>query len=215
MSTLVLEVKFPPPRDPAAFSAGVFNLFQAHGNAFDARLKTERMSGRPGVRRRTGHLAGGWNVDTTQAGNTIQTTNWLTGPAAEKNGQHGYGWVQEHGAVIRPVKAKYLWIPTEENQTPTGVARITPTEAINRGGFIHNGVFFGKTIFKTQKAKAMAMPGAKGMKGHVFAGREPLVPLFVLKKQVEIPARLGATTLWNSMASELERGIDRLVREAA
>lgn len=213
MPTISLEWQMPQAKDPKALIGAAFNLFQAHGNQFDARLKTERMSGAPGVNRRSGNLANGWNVQTIATSSGVMTTNWLAGPAAEKDGHHGYGWVQENGKIIVPVKSKFLWIPTKENQTPTGVARISPTEAIAMGGFIHNGVFFGKTVLKTQKPTSMALKGAKGVMGHVFKGREPLVPLFVLKRSVEIPPRLGATALWNTMVPDLEAGIDRVVKE--
>ena len=180
MATLVFEFKPPEAKDPKALQAGAFNVFQAHGNTFDARLKIERMRGRPGVNRRSGHLAQGWNVQTTATATGIETINWLSGPAAEQNGRHGYGWVQEHGADIVPVKAKWLCIPTKENQTPAGVARITPREAIDQGGFFRKGILFGKV------------------------GKRGVVPLFILKKRVRIPARLGATDLWNSMLPALE-----------
>ena len=215
MSTLVYEYKPPKRIDPAAIKEGAFVLFQAHGNTFDSRLKIERMSGRPGVGRRSGHLANGWNVQTTASGSSIETTNWLSGPAASQGGRHGYGWVQEHGADITPINGKYLWIPTKENMTPAGVARITPREAIERGGFFAKGVFFGKTITKTQKAAGMALPGAVGYKGHVFAGGEKIVPLFILKTKIHVDARLGAGDLWNSMLPSLEQGLDKIVGAAA
>lgn len=212
MATLVWEVKVPTPKDPEALRSAAFALFQAHGNTFDARLKTERMSGRPGVFRRSGNLANGWNVQTTNSGNSIETVNWLSGPAAEQNGRHGYGWVQENGADIVPVKSKFLWIPTPENMTPTGVARISPTEAIAQGGFFAKGVFFGKTVTKSQKASSMALAGTVGYKGHVFKGKEKIVPLFFLKNKVHVDPRLGATDLWNSMIPSLETGIDQIVK---
>ena len=215
MGTLVFEYTPPPSPNPGAIQEGAFALFQAHGNTFDARLKTERMSGRPGVFRRTGNLANGWNVQTISTDKTITTTNWLSGPAAEQDGKHGYGWVQENGKDIVPVKGKYLWIPTTENMTPTGVARITPTEAIAAGGFFAKGVFFGKTVTKSQKASSIALKGAKGYKGHVFEGGEKIVPLFILKTKVHVDPRLGATELWNSMLPDLEAGLDKIVKAAA
>jgi hypothetical protein len=215
MGTIFFEFTPPPSIPPGTIRDGAFNLFQAHGDTFDARLKIERMSGRPGVNRRTSNLATGWNVQTISTDTTITTTNWLSGPAAEQDGRHGYGWVQENGADIVPVKGKYLWIPTEENMTPTGVARISPTEAIDQGGFFAKGVFFGKTQTKGQKASSMAIKGAVGYKGHVFAGGEKIVPLFILKIHVRVDPRLGATELWNSMIPDLESGLDQLVQAAA
>lgn len=215
MGTLIWDIKIPPSGDPNRIKDAAFPLMQAHGNLFDSRLKIERMSGRPGVNRRSGNLASGWNNQTTSSSNGIETVNWLTGPAAEQDGRHGYGWVQEHGKDITPVHGKYLWIPTKENQTPTGLARITPTEAIARGGFFAKGVFFGKTVTKTQRPTSRALKGAVGYKGHVFEGGENIVPLFILKTRVHVPPRLGAGDLWNSMLPDLEAGLDKIVREAA
>lgn len=215
MGTLTFSFTPPPSPDPGAIRDGAFNLFQAHGNTFDARLKIERMSGRPGVNRRSGNLATGWNVLTISTNKTIETVNWLAGPAAEKDGKHGYGWVQENGADIVPVNGRYLWIPTEENMTATGIARISPTEAIERGGFFAKGVFFGKTVTKTQKASSRALKGAVGYKGHIFEGGEKIVPLFILKTKVHVDPRLGATDLWNSMIPDLEAGLDQIVKAAA
>lgn len=215
MDTLVFEFTPPPAGDPDAIRDKAFNLFQNHGNTFDARLKIERMSGRPGVNRRSGNLANGWNVQTTSTDNTIETVNWLSGPAAEQNGRHGYGWVQENGKDIVPVNGKFLWIPTEENMTTTGVARISPTEAIAQGGFFAKGVFFGKTQTKGQKASSIALKGAVGYKGRVFEGGEKIVPLFILKTHVRVDPRLGSADLWNSMLPDLEAGIDQIMQAAA
>jgi phage gpG-like protein len=62
----------------------------------------------------------------------------------------------------------YLNIPLDANKTPAGVMRMSAREVFNDGGFI-----FGS------RAKGFYVANEKG------------VPMFVLKKQVTIPARLG------------------------
>jgi hypothetical protein len=88
------------------------------------------------------------------------------------------------------------------------VARITPTEAINRGGFFAKGVFFGRTVTKGTKASGHHLGGA-GYKGAMFKPREAITPLFLLRKSVNVPARLGAGKLWNDMAPELMASLDQ------
>ncbi len=76
-----------------------------------------------------------------------------------------YGRIQEIGGEIKPKRARRLWIPTKQNQTPAGVARFKPRD-IFRKGFIQNDIFFLKDD-KTKKVK----------------------PMFVLKERVKIRGR--------------------------
>lgn len=179
------------------FKPIVKKIFQQFGQEFNSELIRENLSGRHGdmgLNRRTGHLAGGWNTTTTEDSAGVSVTNWVTGPAADAHGgAHGYAWAQEYGAVVRPVKAKWLWIPTKENQTPAGAARITPTEAIQRGGFI------------SYKSGPVFL-GVSGSKSKHNAGFN-LTPLFVLKKEVTIKPRMGATTKFKGKMPMLERSI--------
>jgi len=174
-------------KDPDGLHRDVFKLFQQHGNEFNSRLIIERMSGRPGVNRRSGALATGWLTMTQETGNGIETTNWLAGPAADKNGKHGYGWIQENGGDIVPVKAEHLWIPILFNQTPTGVPKITPTEAIKAGGHVSpiNNIWFG----------------------HLAKGDGKTVPLFKLVDSVHIEPRLGAYNMWVTMTRTLDAAL--------
>ena len=96
--------------------------------------------------------------------------------------------------MVRPVKAKWLWIPTAQNRTAAGAARMTPTEAIQRGGFIawnKGPIFFGVD----QKGRSKKS-GGLGIR-----------PLFILKKEVTIKPRMGATSLFKERVPLLERSI--------
>lgn len=191
----VLDV---PLKDkPDNFRATLKPIFQQFGQEYNAALITQNLSGRHGdmgLNRVTGNLAGGWNTATTEDSSGLSVTNWVTGPAADTHGgSHGYAWAQEYGAVVRPVKAKWLWIPTAQNRTAAGAARMTPTEAIQRGGFISyksGPVFFG----------------VSGSNSKRVAGFN-LTPLFILKKEVTIKPRMGATSLFNERVPMLERSI--------
>jgi len=86
-----------------------------------------------------------------------------------------YAPVHEFGATIKAKKAyaripggPYLNIPTSENKTPAGVTRMKAREVFAQGGYIKRFRSGGFGVF---------LPGNRLM--------------FTLKKQVEIPARLG------------------------
>lgn len=190
-------VELPAGKRPENFKSVVKTIFQNFGQDFVSDLGRQNLSGRHGdmgLNRRSGALADGWNSATASDANSVTTTSWVTGPAADPHGgAHGYAWAEEYGAVIRPVKAKWLWIPTEENQDPTGNAKMTPTEAIQRGGFI-------------SYKRAPVFMGVSGSHSKKSAGFT-ITPLFVLKKEVTIKPRMGAETMFKSKMPMLERSI--------
>ena len=187
----------PAGKRPENFKSVVKTIFQNFGQDFVSDLGRQNLSGRHGdmgLNRRSGALADGWNSATVSDANSVTTTSWVAGPAADPHGgAHGYAWVEEYGAVIRPVKAKWLWIPTKENQDPTGNAKMTPTEAIQRGGFI-------------SYKRAPVFLGVSGSHSKKSAGFT-ITPLFVLKKEVTIKPRMGAETMFKSKMPMLERSI--------
>ena len=190
-------VDLPAGKRPENFKSVVKTIFQNFGQDFVSDLGRQNLSGRHGdmgLNRRSGALADGWNSATVSDANSVTTTSWVAGPAADPHGgAHGYAWAEEYGAVIRPVKAKWLWIPTEENQDPTGNAKMTPTEAIQRGGFI-------------SYKRAPVFLGVSGSSSKKSAGFT-ITPLFVLKKEVTIKPRMGAETMFKSKMPMLERSI--------
>lgn len=187
----------PAGKRPENFKSVVKTIFQNFGQDFVSDLGRQNLSGRHGdmgLNRRSGALADGWNSATVSDANSVTTTSWVAGPAADPHGgAHGYAWAEEYGAVIRPVKAKWLWIPTKENQDPTGNAKMTPTEAIQRGGFI-------------SYKRAPVFLGVSGSHSKKSAGFT-ITPLFVLKKEVTIKPRMGAETMFKSKMPMLERSI--------
>jgi len=192
--------------NPEKFRQARKDAMSTWGQDFTSTLIRENLSGRHGdmgLNRRTGNLAGGWNSALTDGGTWLDLVAWVSGPAADpyEGASHGYAWAEEYGATITPRKAKWLWIPTLENQTPTGQARITPTEAIQRGGFIswkRGPVFFATPLVKSRM---------KGMGPKLDA-------LFVLKKSVTIKPRMGATSMFRSRFPLLERALAFAGQEA-
>lgn len=178
------------------------------GQDWTRKLVSERLSGRPGVNRRTGNLARAFKsrtYDSSLLGGVVLDVQ-PEGPGAK------YADLQEFGGTIKPVRAKNLWIPIAGNLTPAGVARITPTEAINRGGFFAKGVFFGKAITK-RAPQASQHLGGKGYKGASFKRGETITPLFVLKKSVTVPGRMGATKLWADSMPSLTARLDAVASD--
>lgn len=185
--------------NPERFRGEVLSVMKDWAAEFTVEHTQQNLSGRHGdmgLNRRTGNLAQGWNSAADHGSGGMWVKAWIVGPAGEaKDGaQHGYAWANEYGATIRPIKSKWLWIPTKDNQTPSGQARISPTEAIERGGFIswkRGPMFFAKPMVKTNK-------------GDTTHG---LVPLFVLKKEVTIKPRMGANSMWQRLSDRLGRAI--------
>lgn len=97
-----------------------------------------------------------------------------------------YGRIHEYGGVIKPKKAKYLTIPLPAALTSNG----TPKKPTARD--------WDRTFVITSK------------KGNLLIVRKQgrgIVPLYVLKKSVRIPARLG-------MGDTLEKGAPQFVDKA-
>jgi len=174
-----------PEINVSGFRASAIRSMRNWGGKYIETLTSQRMSGRPGTNRRTGNLARGWNSAVTEETGGAVLRIWVTGPGAQ------YAAMQEFGGTQTPKRSKYLWIPIAGNVTATGVTRISPREAINRGGFYRNGVFFGTPLVKSDR---------KGMGPHI-------IPLFALKKSVRIPARLGARAHFASKQLDLYTAI--------
>lgn len=167
--------------------AGIREAFRSWTVNFWRLLVKERLSGRSGdmgLNRRTGNLSRDWIVDIQEVPGGISSEVRTAGTS------NAYAGINETGGVIRPVNAKYLWIPLKANQTAAGVARVTPSQAISAGGFIawHDGPIFYAT------SGTNAVGGAK-----------KLIPMFVLKKEVKIKPRMGAGSLFQSQLPNLER----------
>ena len=167
------------------------------GRTYWRRLVEERLSGRPGLNRRSGNLSRDWVVETSGEADEMSVTVRTQGAA------NAYAGIQERGGTIKPVRGRYLWIPLAANLMNNGMARLTPSQAIQQPHFIRwdrGPIFFGKSPVKQSKKS--------------FAENFGIVPLFVLKTSVTIPARMGAGQLFQSMLPDLKTSISDAVAGA-
>ena len=98
-----------------------------------------------------------------------------------------YAPIQEFGGTIVPKTSKWLAIPLTAAKTPAGVPRGSPRS-------------FKDTFFKTSK------------KGNLIlfqkVGKEKIVPLFVMKKRVDLDPKFGLFDAWDAEKPERSRIID-------
>lgn len=157
---------------------------QTWTGAFLRALVKERLSGRPGLERRTGNLSRDWVTDVSESGGQLAIEVKTQGIA------NAYAGIHENGGTIRPTKSKYLWIPLKLNLTANGVARMSPREAISTGNLF---IQWNKGPIAYMRRRM-----ARGWR---------LEPFFVLKKSITIPARMGAGVLFQSKLPALSSSL--------
>lgn len=130
-------------------------------------------------------------------GQNAEVAKLSAGAVGSLASNHPAAAIHEHGGTIKPVKANMLAIPLDAAKTPSGIARwSSPLEvpglfAIkSKAG---NVLLVRRTVEKV-KFHVDTLRGAggryrrKGLKT-VTAEQDAIEPLFVLKAQVEMPAR--------------------------
>lgn len=114
----------------------------------------------------TGELKRSWRFDKDTSLN-MPLSVWVASQGVK------YAQIHEYGGTVTPKNSQYLTIPLDANKTATGKTRMDARTAISQGAF----------FFKSKAGNLLI-----GQKG---SGKGEVVPLFVLKKQITIPARLG------------------------
>lgn len=144
----------------------------------------------PGLNRRTGRLAQSFTGEV--AGATIGSLVMRYGTNVP------YAKIHEYGGTVRPKKGRYLTIPLKANLTAAGVMK--------RG------------IREFPVVRFIRLRG--GDRLLALAGDDPdnllgLQPMFVLVRQVKIPARLGLRRTWiierRKLTVDLNAGIRRVL----
>lgn len=139
--------------------------------------------------RRSGKLMRGLKRSVRVRG-TVQTLEGEIGGFPVKS----WAGVHEYGATIKTKRAKYLTVPLPAALTSKGVPK-------KKGARDWQNTFV-----------------AKSKRGNLIIfqrrGKKKLIPLYVLKKRVRIPARMGlGPTLQKAAPVFVDRLFDRLVKE--
>ncbi len=142
-------------------------------------LRRERLSGRPGLNSPSGRLAG--SFDLVDEGDDLKSWRMVEFSTSK------YAAIHEHGGVITPRGSKYLAVPLDAAKAAGGDVRGSPRS-------------FTDTFFATSKAGNLILfrnTGRKRPKDLQPEQPDPSIePLFVMKKEVRIPARLGFFNAW-------------------
>lgn len=153
-------------------------------------LVEERMSGNT-LMRRTGALARSWG--SYVQGDDVKSLEGVVYSTSKYAATHEYG---DPNRV--PVRAKLLAIPLKASLTAAGVGRYnTPLRATLKGAFL-------KTWIMRSKKGNLILWGQK------TKNSKP-IPLFVLKKSVRIPARLGATDHFKGWLPRIASNINKAI----
>jgi phage gpG-like protein len=152
------------------------------------------------LHRRTGNLARsmGFRIERDASG-VIESQ--IGSGASLKTARMSYANIHETGGTIRPVRAKMLAIPIGEALTPAGVARFTP-RGIERAGYD------GSFVRKSRMGNLILF----GKVGSGIGLR--VVPLFLLKDKVNIPARKYMSRTVEQTKDQVVQDIIGKIREA-
>lgn len=146
---------------------------------FEREFVSTRLSGRPGLNRKSGNLARSWVREVRGRKLADLQARFAT--------RVKYAPIHEFGGIIRPVKARFLAIPLDD-------ARVRGIAASPRD--------FPDGFFMRSKGGKLLFGINQG---------ETFVPLFVLKRSVKIPARMGLFDLWESRRADISDQLNKAV----
>jgi hypothetical protein len=130
---------------------------------------SEKRDGKPPLASRTGSLLQAVTHDMeSQLSGYVGTAEGVTTPYARAQ-------LGDQDTVIRPKNAKWLWQPIADNLTGKGVARLTPTQAVEDGAYFVKS----KTNDKIYVMTTAKVPGVRRKDGATKL-------LFVLHKSVTV-----------------------------
>jgi phage gpG-like protein len=150
------------------------------------------------LKRRTGNLAKsmGWRVNRDEKGDFEAQ---IGSGASLRTDRMIYANIHETGGIIRPTRAKMLTIPLSVAKTPAGVSRFTAREV--RDGLTQ----YSGSFIRRSKAGNLIIFGTRGDK---------VVPLFILKDQVTVPARRYMSITVDQTKDQVVQDIVDKIKEA-
>jgi len=156
-------------------------------DAFHALFVDKRLTGRPGLKVRTGNLRRSFHHNIR--GNTLSTIVGRYGTDVPYAAKH------EEGGKITPTNKKFLTIPLEDNLTPAGVMRMDAPTVINS--------FPYHAFIPTKNPPNLLLVAGES--------KETAKPFFVLVKSVKIPPRLELFKTWRKFSKD-ENGLKHYLR---
>ncbi len=174
---------------PATLQQKARNVFLNAANKLQATMvRRSTVAGGVFKTNPTGALARSWQVESN-------SNPLLPISVAIKSQGTPYAVIQEKGGTVTPKKAQWLTIPLDANKTKGGDTRMSATRAFKSGAFVFTSKAGNKII------------GQRDGKN--------IVPLFVLKKSVTIPPRLGFEEQAAITATEIKTGLDKILEKPA
>lgn len=200
-------------RFPSALDTELRKGLKEHGLFFTQRMKREQFTGYSGfsnsgsrLQARTGKLRNSFGSEVRgEIGTSIPLTLAVFSQGAI------YSRLQEYGGTVKPKRAKYLTQPLPDNQTTAGVTRYGSARELFERYPDQVRVMKARSgrLFIVSEGK----PGAKTKKKN-----PDLLWLFILRKSVKVPPRLGFRATWSdstSAADRVQRLNDAVKRAAA
>jgi hypothetical protein len=147
------------------------------------------------LKRRTGNLARSMGFKLYRKGGVPESV--IGSGASLETERMKYANILETGGTIRPVNKQWLTIPTDYAKTSSGVPRFTAQELRRGAGGYNGSVIIDGIIY-----------GYIGQKKQT-----KLVPLFILKKSVTIPAKSYMAITVDMTAGQVVEDIVNKIRE--
>jgi hypothetical protein len=145
---------------PDALYIQLRRAWKEHHDRFVHRMKTQRLSGRPGLNAPTGTLRRGLMVIVSgHDAQSLEVKSAFTGPHAK------FAHVHEEGMTITPKAGKYLWFPIRAGTAARSTnidkwVRVTSVTIPARLGFMDTWKRMLNALYaRTNKAVGMALSG--------------------------------------------------------
>lgn len=198
---------------PSAVDVEMRKAFRAHGAFFEGYMKAKRFRGYAGpknsgvlLQNRSGLLRKSFSHTVGGGLGQGQPLTLLVFSQGTK-----YARLQEYGGTITPKRARNLTIPLSDNLTGAGVARYpSARDLLSR---------YPKQVhfLTTKKGKTFIVSEGKPGRQRADPKSSDLQWLWILKKSVEVPPRLGFRDSWRSVAVTKDRVVrfNEAVKRAA